>query len=327
MENVLTKVTQLLQSGEPEDALLLLNQLSESTTECEQLKAACKQALSEQYLWLLNDAVKGNRADEIKAYVSKYLYLIGKDERIARYEDMINKSSVSNANQRQASNDSSLKYGELALIPVIFLILSLLINAFWGKITEWELLKELSCKLDLRGPWIIPLYISEIFHVLYVASATFVFWRIKDKCNSIRNFDPQTIWLFVWSGLLLISSIFAMICGFKYKSIVSLQGIRVCIAIGSISLIVFMLKQIIKSVKFRIPLIIAIVATVLEIVWLGILFGVYIQNKDPYGIDSLVKFRLINNICYYGRGSLMLISFIMLFIMSQRTKSKQYGTN
>ena len=83
-----------------------------------------------------------------------------------------------------------------------------------------------------------------------------------------------------------------------------------------------MLKQIIKSVKFRIPLIIAIVATVLEIVWLGILFGVYIQNKDPYGIDSLVKFRLINNICYYGRGSLMLISFIMLFIMSQRTKNK-----
>ena len=84
MEEVLNEATRLLQNGEPEESLLLLNQLSESTTECEQLKAACKQALSEQYLWLLNDAVKGNRADEIRAYVSKYLYLIGKDERIAR---------------------------------------------------------------------------------------------------------------------------------------------------------------------------------------------------------------------------------------------------
>ena len=322
MENVLTKVTQLWQSGEPEDALLLLNQLSESTAESEQLKTVCKQALSEQYLWLLNDAVKGNRTDEIKAYVRKYLYLIGKDERIARYEDMINKESVSNANQQQTPNAPSLKQGELALIPVIFLILSLLLNAFWGKIIAWDLLEELSYKLDLGGPWIIPLYISGIFNVLYVASATFVFLKIKDQCYSRRNFNPQTIWLFVWSGLLLISSIFDMICGFEYKSIVSLQGIRVGIAIGDISLIVFLLKQMLESVKFRFSFIIATVAVGLEIVWLSILFGVYIQNQDPYGFDSLVEYYLVKNICYYGKTALMIISFIILFIMSQRTKNK-----
>lgn len=45
MENVLSRATQLLQNGEPEKALLLLNEQSNTTSECEQLKSVCKQTL------------------------------------------------------------------------------------------------------------------------------------------------------------------------------------------------------------------------------------------------------------------------------------------
>ena len=328
MEEVLNEATRFLQNGEPEESLLLLNQLSESTTECEQLKAACKQALSEQYLWLLNDAVKGNRADEIKAYVSKYLYLIGKDERIARYEDMINKSSVSNVNQRKEPNESSIKFGDLALTPAIFLLLILLLNAFWGKIVAWELFEELSYKLDLRGPWVVPQYVITILHIFYIVSATIAFWKTEELYKPSRNLNPQTIWLFVWSGLWLISCISDMVYGFNYKSVAFVQVIRVCLFAGNLSLIIFLVKKFAESIKIKIPLIIAIVATGFDIVRLGILlYVVYLQNQDPYSYTSLEGYNSIIKICYFGQVSLMLISFITLFITSQRTKDKQYGTN
>lgn len=88
MEEVLKEATRLLQNGEPEEALLLLNQLSESTAESEQIKTVSKQALSEQYLWLLNDAVKNKQYDEFDKYLNRYLHLIGNNELIAKFVDM-----------------------------------------------------------------------------------------------------------------------------------------------------------------------------------------------------------------------------------------------
>ena len=88
MNETLQKATQLLQNGEAEDALLLLNELEESSTEIEQLMAACRKALSNQYLWLLNDAVKNKQYAEYDKYVSRYLYLIGNDESITQFVNM-----------------------------------------------------------------------------------------------------------------------------------------------------------------------------------------------------------------------------------------------
>ena len=51
MESVINRANQLLQHGEPEQALLLLNEQGNTTSECEQLKSVCKQTLAEQYLW------------------------------------------------------------------------------------------------------------------------------------------------------------------------------------------------------------------------------------------------------------------------------------
>ena len=127
MNETLQKATQLLQNGEAEEALLLLNELDASTTDGEQLRATCKKALSEQYLWLLNDAVKNNQMGDIRKFTSKYLYLIGKDERIEKYEKMVSSSQVSmDSQQQQQSKDAAVyNIGRLAIVPVIFLLFHL----------------------------------------------------------------------------------------------------------------------------------------------------------------------------------------------------------
>ena len=84
MEEVLKDVTNLLQNGEPEEALLLLNQLSESTTESEQLKTACKQVLSQQYWYFLREAQKDEDFETARNIADKYNEYIGEDERISQ---------------------------------------------------------------------------------------------------------------------------------------------------------------------------------------------------------------------------------------------------
>ena len=56
MEEVLKEATRLLQDGEPEQALLQLREIEESTQEIEQLKSACKHMLAQQYMYLLREA-------------------------------------------------------------------------------------------------------------------------------------------------------------------------------------------------------------------------------------------------------------------------------
>lgn len=115
-----------------------------------------------------------------------------------------------------------------------------------------------------------------------------------------------------------------MICGFNYESIAYVQGLRIIIFIGDLSLIVFLVKQISKSIKFKTPLIIAIVAKGLDVIRLGILFYmVYIQNQETYSYKSLEVCGSIIRILFYGYNGIMVISFILLFIVSQRTKSKK----
>lgn len=315
MNETLQKATLLLQNGEPEEALLLLNEVEASTTDGEQLKATCKKVLSEQYLWLLNDAVKNNQTGDIRKYTSKYLYLIGKDERIEKYEKMVKRTSstVISKQQQIALKDKS-HIGNLALIPIVFLLLFVLLSVLW------ELLEP----CFFMDSWVILDYVGSIFYTFYIISATVVLGKVEDKCNANRNFTPQAIWLFVWSGLWLIFTITDMIRGFDYGSLLYLQRKSICLLVGNLSLIVFLVKQITGSFKFKTPLVIAVVATELDIVRLGIILNVVnMMGRPSHNYESFEGHYNIMDFLYYGGSTLMVISFIILFIMSQRTESKQ----
>ena len=87
MEEVLKDAARLLQDGEPEQALLLLNEVEEPTLGCEQLKSACKRMLSQQYLYLLREAQKERDLETANKIAEKHKYYIGEDERITQLLD------------------------------------------------------------------------------------------------------------------------------------------------------------------------------------------------------------------------------------------------
>lgn len=94
MNETLQKATQLLQNGEAEEALLLLNELGESSTESEQLKQTCKKVLSEQYLYLLREAKKENDLKTLNEIISKYKNYIGEEEALEQYMDIVSKNDL-----------------------------------------------------------------------------------------------------------------------------------------------------------------------------------------------------------------------------------------
>lgn len=321
METTLNRATQLLQSGEPEHALLLLNEQNDSSAESEHLKEICKRALSEQYLWLLNEAAKSNQMNEVQTYVNRYLNLIGKDERIARYEKMA-KTAFSSNNNHQVPHCSEYSNGKFALISVIFLLLSLLVRVFWNPLNSWM------WDFGLNYPWGKLNFIYNFFYLLYIISATFVFLKTEDNCIQNRNITSRTILILVWSGFFLISGIYNMVRGFN----ASAQWIKLLLVIANISLILSLVKKINEATKIRQLFIIATTATVLDIVRLGMkAYADYAWRRSFSSIGYTGELYNacynISNILYYCCTILMAITFIVLFIMSQRTKNKQYGTN
>ncbi len=84
MEEVIKSATQLLHNGDPEQALVLLGELGESTQESKQLKSVCRQVLSQQYLYLLREAQKEGDFESAKEIADKYREYIGEDERISQ---------------------------------------------------------------------------------------------------------------------------------------------------------------------------------------------------------------------------------------------------
>ena len=323
MEEVIKNATLLLQNGDPEEALLLLNEHVYSSPQIEQLRFNCKKQLSTQYLWVLNDAVNNGRMDEVCKYVTRYKHLIGYDANIARYDDMLKITPPPAINRQQPiSKETTPRTGDFALIPVVFLLLSILINVFWGKLSEWNFLQQLTYKLELDSHWVIFSFLNKTFNILYVVSATIAWSTIKG--SRVKGLSLETICLYVWSGFLLFAFISDMICGFNYESIAYVQGLRISRVIGDLSLIVFLVKQISESIKFKTPLIIAIVAKGLDVIRLGILFYmVYIQNQETYSYKSLEVCASIIGILFFGYTGMLMISFILLFIFSQRTKSKK----
>lgn len=323
MEEVIKNATLLLQNGDSEEALLLLNEHVYSSPQIEQLRFNCKKQLSTQYLWVLNDAVNNGRMDEVCKYVTRYKHLIGYDANIARYDDMLKITPPPATNRQQPiSKETTPRTGDFALIPVVFLLLYILIDVFWGKLSEWNFLQQLNYKLELDSHWVIGSFLNTTFYILYGVSATIVWSTIKG--SRAKGLSFETICLYVWSGLLLFVCISDIICGFNYESNAYVLGLRISIVIGDLSLIVFLVKQISESIKFKTPLIIAIVAMGLDVIRWGIIFYmVYIQNQETYSYKSLEVCDSIIRILFYGYNGIMVISFILLFMVSQRTKSKK----
>lgn len=306
MENVLTKAAQLLQSGEPEDALLLLNQLSESTAESEQLKTVCKQALSEQYLWLLNDAVKNNRKDEIKAYVNRYHNLIGHDGRIVKYEAMLaTEPAAFNLNNSIINQRNDV--GELALIPMIMLLLMLLINIFSGNINY------LCCGWNWERPWILAHCVSGIFYLVYLATASFVFAKISNNSNKL-----YMAWTIISS--LSVLSDFIFISGFNYYSLGYLLTLRILNAIAALLLVVFLIMEMRKTTVYKVSLFVG--AIVESVILVNKLLGTYVVYK-PYVYANLESLDKVQNIAYYAGTILMAATFFLFFLTSKKLTQKK----
>lgn len=322
MEEVLKNAAKLLHEGNPEEALLLLNELNEITPQSDHLKYACKKSLSEQYLWILNEAFKNNQLEEVKKYVTRYKHLIGHDDKLLIYETMIKTSSILSKGRTSFKNFNNI--GELALLPIIFLVLFLLRSAFWEQLTGWDLLENWSKKLDLDHPSFLLSYIGEFIGILYTVSAAIVFFQIDRNNKNLLN--PYNICLFAWGALSLFASISVLISGFSIDSFMFLQTVRKSIAIANFLLIIFLVKKMIETKVYKIPLIISIVATTIS--WgrssLWVYIG-YIQNQGFYkNLDLLYK---ISNVAWYGSAILMVLSFLLIFLVSKKLNQKGYGTN
>ena len=324
MNETLQKATQLLQNGEAEEALLLLNELDASTTDGEQLRATCKKALSEQYLWLLNDAAKNNQMGDIRKFTSKYLYLIGKDERIEKYEKMVSSSQVSmDTQQQQQSKDAAVyNIGRLAIVPVIFLLLGLLINIFWRQLADWSLLESWSSDLGLNHSSILLSYLTTIIYILYLATFIVVFLLLDEL--KWDTFKPYMICFCIGGFMTLFCCIADIVYGFNYSSPGVLQGVRISLAIASVLIMISLIKKMSDSIKYKVPLIIAIVAMGLELVYcLLSIYVFHMQDQQIYETSYLELCYRNMNIIYYGKTVLMIISCLTIFAVSQRTKSKQ----
>ena len=307
MENVLSRATQLLQNGAPEQALLLLNEQNSSTSECEQLKSVCKRAFSEQYLWLLNDAAKNNRKDEIKAYVNRYHNLIGHDGSIAKYEAMLTtESAVSYLNNSTINSKNNV--WELALMPIGILLLILLINIFSSKIYElcngwgWE------------RPWILAVCMGNFLYIGYLVIASIVFAKISNNRNKLCS---------AWAIISLFTILSEFVSGFDYDSFGFLMTLRSLNIIADLLLIVFLIMQLEKTTIYKVPLIVGAIAESITLV--NILLGTYVaykQHIEAYLYENLGSLYKTQNITYYISTILMAATFLLFFLISKKTNTK-----
>lgn len=351
MENILSRANQLLQNGAPEQALLLLNEQNNSTSECEQLKSVCKRALSEQYLWLLNDAAKNNRKDEIKAYVNRYHNLIGHDDNVAKYEAMLPLEYSNPQSQNNYKNyQSKMKYnfvrdtGELAIYPFVLLLMGLL--AIFH-----DLFTDFSDSIDNT------IYrLSTVLYCVFIIYAIIIFFTIDNKVRP--PFKHGIIPLF-WGLASILTSISSLggrnpfthfreghrfsylhyfnlyhydyndFCDYEWCPAVYL--IVLLIACGL--MIFFLISKIKKSASYKIPFVIAIVAMICEIVCcsLDLYKFHYIRINDFY--LELFNWRLrnvslISNIVNYGGKIFMAAAFLLFYLTSKKlTQKNSYGTN
>lgn len=312
MNEKLQRATQLLQDGDPEQALLLLGESGESSIERKQLEAACKKSLSEQYLWLLNDAAKGNRTDEIQEYVRKYLQHLGSDDRVEKYVRMTNSTaSLKSGNKQFFKSLNPVKF-KFALIPIAVFLLIFLI----------ELLGAYGDKLGITPPSYLLNYVVSFLRCVNVVIIVAIFWWIGTYEK--RPMDNVYCYcLLMWGCDSLLAGIADFIYGFHYDSISVLQGIRMSLVIVDILLIIFLVKQVLESRKFKKPLIFALTATGLDLIRLSLfLYVAYAQNFIMYNYDKMKLCSIVTDVATCGRVVLLSVCFVMIYMRTNHDGEK-----
>ena len=315
MEEVLRRTTRLLQNGKPEEALHLINGLDASTSEVEKIKTACNKALSEQYLWLLNDAAINNRINEIQKYVKKYHYYIGYDKRIEKYEGIIT-NNEKRQQQEEEIKKSTYHIRFFALASVLFLILELLSHTIFYKFCSW------------------PVYgcISALFHCVYVICTLKILLMINQEkmwnLNQLRfdRFDSMYI-LFLWAVCSLLISLINAIRTLSYNN--PFEGTHIGLIISSCMLIVYIISKLSKNAQYKRALLLACIAMILEIVKETLIAYIYhhplICNSRGEEISDTLYSWI--DCLSYGSIFLMTLFFFIVIKKTSSTEFNQYGTN
>lgn len=319
MEEVIKNATLLLQNGEPEEALLLLNEHVYSSPQIEQLRFNCKKQLSTQYLWALNDAVKNGRMDEVKKYVTRYQHLIGHDANIAKYEALIKPQSFTQSTYKHSALTQEKKKSipdskEIALYPIILILLGIL-AVYHESFTNFS--------YDLSS-FIYKL--STILYYAYIVLMVIIFYKLESKNQSLLKYIP----LFVWGTISIIYSSYfrdeGRLCQFQIR----LSTIIMLLA--CLLMLFFLINKLIRMRIYRTPLRVAVGGIACgTIFFIMELYTSYISTYRIYRIeayqDTLEVLANISPFLYYGEKVLLAISCLLIYIFTNNQFSTKYDTD
>lgn len=228
-------------------------------------------------------------------------------------------------NARTAMSDAKADrpVGFWALVPVVALLFVLFLNVFSKPINSvieylmGDVLRIPYILYDTFGImfsefWTIPYVTRALTCCVYVASAAFVFAKMSRGGNKIG-----TVCICAWAGLEVVNYIFGIysvisLVFFQAASGMVLNAITGVIAYLSIFLLIaFLVMRLLKTSVYKIPLIVGLAGTVLELVY-----------------------RLLNNlfatnvrVMYKGNLLLMAVAFLLIFLASRKLKQKPDGVS
>ena len=228
-------------------------------------------------------------------------------------------------NARTAMSDAKADrpVGFWALLPMAALLFVLFLNVFSkpiNSVIEYLMDDVLripyilynTCGILFAEFWIVRYFTSVLTCCVYVASAAFVFAKMSRGGNKIA-----TVCLYAWACLKLVGYVLGMSSiishvFFQAASGMVLNAITGVIAYLSIFLLIaFLVMRLLKTSVYKIPLIVGLAGTVLELVFrlLNDLFATYV------------------GVMYKGNLLLMAVAFLLIFLASRKLKQKPDGVS
>lgn len=286
------KARQLLQTGEPEEALNILWRIGR-TPQVKKLEDDCKKVLKEQYLWILKDAEKNGHYNRINVYIEKYVFWLGHDDEIAKYEAIKRPRTI----------------GDLAWLPLLSLLLSTIINI---------LAFLFPYNFDSISYTTTSAY---IFSCIYAVSMTFVLAKTDNENGKL--FSSSNILLLIWCIATLVFYVYFITgnitCDWDsnywwYRMERKEGNIYVAMGLASIAMIWALLKKRAKTVLYKSPLLLVIIAMSIDFLR-TIYFFAFCSEWEPGNFceDYIPVFDNIRNV-------LMIISCFMIY----RNAKKQF---
>lgn len=286
------KARQLLQTGEPEEALNILWRIGR-TPQVKKLEDDCKKVLKEQYLWILKDAEKNRHYNRINVYIEKYVFWLGHDDEIAKYEAIKRPRTI----------------GDLVWLPLLSLLLSIIINI---------LAFLFPYNFDSISYTTTSAY---IFSCIYAVSMTLVLAKTDNENGKL--FSSSNILLLMWCIATLVFYVYFITGNITwdwdsnywwYRMERKEGNIYVAMGLASIAMIWALLKKRAKTVLYKSPLLLVIIAMSIDFLR-TIYFFAFCSEWEPGNFceDYISVFDNIRNV-------LMIISCFMIY----RNAKKQF---